>query len=217
MVSKPASESTPASASSAPEDSIGQRIAEKRTAKGLTHDGLSKLTKLFDEPSKAGIGRTTIRGYELGQYKPGTREIRLLCEALEVSPTWLILGETADVQGRHPGDVTPTRLPQTELQRFLVALSLLRIVDAKDRNTLYDLLHSLARLKLGENDYRTAILVPTEFGALLSDLWRDMKDGHPIDREKVTAAVKGYLPMLGDLELDQITTSLGSMLLSESN
>ncbi|WP_230678970.1 hypothetical protein, partial [Streptococcus pneumoniae] len=62
--------STPVAIGTSPEDQIGARIAQRRTAKGLNHDGLSKLTKLLDLPTNNGISRTTIRGYEVNLYKP---------------------------------------------------------------------------------------------------------------------------------------------------
>lgn len=194
-----------------PEDQIGARIAEKRLAKHLTHDGLAKLTKLYDEPAKSGISRTTIRGYEIGLYKPGTREIRLLCQALEVSPNWLIMGGEDETKSQSASIEAGQGLHQTELQKFLVALHLLRSLDAGEREIVYGVLHGLARLKLGENEYRAGIIVPAEFGALLSDVWKDMKDGQQPDQEKVSALAQAYLPMLEEIARKNLGGSLSNL------
>lgn len=72
-----------------PEDGIGDRIREARESMGLTQVGLATRTKLVD-PNGEGVSRTVIIGYEAGTYKPGAREIRILCEALSITPNWLL-------------------------------------------------------------------------------------------------------------------------------
>ena len=203
----------------APEDQIGARIAEKRLSKNLTHDGLAKLTKLFDDPanSKSGISRTTIRGYEVGLYKPGTRELRLLSQALEVSPNWLIFG------GPEPSPSVSTlieqghALEQTEVQKFFVALHLLRALDRAERDLLYNMLHGLAKLKVGETEYRAAVISHQEFGALVSDFWNDIKDGDQPDQERAQQLASAYMPLLEELVEKNLGRSLGSLLPKKSD
>lgn len=73
------------------DDGVGSRIRQAREGKGWTQLVLSNRTR-FDDPEKKGISRTVIVGYEAGTHKPGAREIRLLCEALHVTPNWLLFG-----------------------------------------------------------------------------------------------------------------------------
>lgn len=188
-------------ATQAPEDQIGARIAERRLSKNLTHDGLAKLTRLFDAPesSKSGISRTTIRGYEVGMYKPGTREIRLLSQALEVSPTWLIFGNSGEDRADAPSPGASAAQEQTGLQKALIAGKLLLAIDAGERELLYKLLHSMARLKLGETEYRSAVISPLEVGGLLSDMWSDMREGAEVDADRLQEFLKAYQPDLESL------------------
>lgn len=72
-----------------PEDGIGDRIREAREALGMTQTGLAGRSKVVD-PKGEGIARTVIVGYESGTHKPGTRELRILCETLNVTPNWLL-------------------------------------------------------------------------------------------------------------------------------
>lgn len=65
------------------EDGIGIRLKTAREAKGLSQSDLH---------NKTGLSRTVLINYEAGRHKPGTRELRLLCDALEVSPNHLIYG-----------------------------------------------------------------------------------------------------------------------------
>lgn len=160
----------------APEDSIGERIAARRHSKGLTHDGLAKLTKMLDRQGGTGISRTTIRGYEVGLYKPGTRELRLLSQTLEVSPSWLIFGDAAEAP--QPGaSGGADSMPLGELQKFVIALPLLQGLDPEQRQVVYTVLHSLARMKLGETEYRGHVIAMGELGGVLADAWTDLREG----------------------------------------
>jgi transcriptional regulator with XRE-family HTH domain len=62
---------------------VAAELARARANAGLSHSDLHRIT---------GISRTVLIGYEAGRTKPGTREIRLLCDALKVSPNRLIYG-----------------------------------------------------------------------------------------------------------------------------
>lgn len=83
----------------APEARIGERIREKRTELGLNVEELARLTKEYDYTSeKRGITASTLRRYEYetGGFKPGAREICLLCDSLDVSADWLVRGIEPD-------------------------------------------------------------------------------------------------------------------------
>jgi transcriptional regulator with XRE-family HTH domain len=72
------------------EDGIGNRLKAAREVKGLSQ---------IDLHNKTGLSRTVLINYEAGRHKPGVRELRLLCDALEVSPNQLIYGtEEPDYQ-----------------------------------------------------------------------------------------------------------------------
>ena len=65
-------------------DSISYEIKRAREKRDLTISDLSRLT---------GISRTVLFGYEGGRTRPGAREIRLIAQALRVSPNRLIFGD----------------------------------------------------------------------------------------------------------------------------
>lgn len=76
----------------APELKIGTRIQETRESLRMTQGELADLTKSLDSDEK-GISRAVISLYEAGTNRPSPREIRLLCEALQVTPNYLIYGD----------------------------------------------------------------------------------------------------------------------------
>lgn len=75
-----------------PEDGLGGRIKETREFKHITQGDLATLTLSLDSEEK-GISRAVISLYEKGTNRPSPREIRLLCEALKVTPNYLIYGD----------------------------------------------------------------------------------------------------------------------------
>lgn len=80
--------------SDVPEHGIGDRIRAAREARGLSQTALAQRTAMSDSTGK-GVGRTVLFGYESGKFRPGAREIRLICQALSITPNWLILGDDA--------------------------------------------------------------------------------------------------------------------------
>jgi transcriptional regulator with XRE-family HTH domain len=62
---------------------IAAELIRARTRAGLSHSELHRLT---------GISRPVLFGYEAGRTRPGAKEIRLLCDALKVTPNRLIYG-----------------------------------------------------------------------------------------------------------------------------
>lgn len=77
----------------APEHGIGDRIKEarQRPAYDLSVEALSRLCRESDGEGQ-GITPTTLLRYEQGKVFPGAREIRILCDALDVSADWLLFG-----------------------------------------------------------------------------------------------------------------------------
>lgn len=76
-----------------PEGEIGTRIREARLrpAYDLSIEALSRLCREYDRQGQ-GITATTLLRYEQGKVLPGAREIRVLCDALDVSADWLVFG-----------------------------------------------------------------------------------------------------------------------------
>lgn len=65
------------------ENDIGLRIKAAREAHKLSQ---------MDMHNRTGLSRTVLINYEAGRHKPGAREIRLICDTLQVSPNYLIYG-----------------------------------------------------------------------------------------------------------------------------
>jgi transcriptional regulator with XRE-family HTH domain len=74
-----------------PIDAIAAELRKAREASGASFSDLHRVT---------GLSRTTLHQYEAGTRKPGAREIRLLCDALNTTPNRLIYGTEEPFKGK---------------------------------------------------------------------------------------------------------------------
>lgn len=89
----------PAGPLESPESGIGKRLEFVRKQLGLSIEALARYTVPFDLRGKKGISPTSLLRYESGEYVPGAREIRILCDVFAASPRWLIYGELDNAGG----------------------------------------------------------------------------------------------------------------------
>lgn len=101
-----------------PELGIAERIKEarQRPENGLTIESLSRMCKLID-PAEQGISHQTLVKYEKGIVLPGSRELRILCDALAVSADWLLMGR--EKPGYITMDLALTNLGQMIQERIM--------------------------------------------------------------------------------------------------
>lgn len=128
----------------APEDGIGDRIRAARERRGLSQTATAARTKMVD-PAGKGVARTVLVGYEAGNFRPGAREIRLICEALSVSPNWLILGAE--------GTTAQASMEMVRSRDWTAAVRLaaaIAILKPHERAALQSLVLSLAGRQLGD-------------------------------------------------------------------
>lgn len=128
----------------APENSIGVRLRAAREARGLSQTALATRTKLIDSTGK-GVARTVLVGYEAGTFRPGAREIRLICQALSITPNWLILG--AEGSTEQASMELLRRREWTSAVRLAMAISILK---GHERGALQSLALSMAGRQLGD-------------------------------------------------------------------
>ena len=93
-----------------PEDKIAERIKKRREELRLNYEELARLTALYDAPDyKKGLTPAMLARYEKGlegkPVLPGARELRLLCDALDVPADWLLLGIDHKEQAHYATEV----------------------------------------------------------------------------------------------------------------
>lgn len=103
---------------------MGDRIRDRREKRNLTQEALSILTKYPEiDPEGRGLSRPSIVGYEQGKNLPDARGIRLLAMALDVTPSWLVLGKYDD----------PARVQSEEDPRQALIEALDRYTNRRDK------------------------------------------------------------------------------------
>lgn len=127
-----------------PEDGIGDRIRSARDARGLSQTALATRTRLVD-PNGKGVARTVLVGYESGNFRPGAREIRLICQALSVTPNWLVLGD--ELATNQASMETLRGRDWTNALRLAMAISILK---SHERAAFQSLVLSMAGRQLGD-------------------------------------------------------------------
>lgn len=128
----------------APENTIGVRLRAAREARGLSQTALAARTKMIDSTGK-GVARTVLVGYEAGTFRPGAREIRLICQALSITPNWFILG--AEGATEQASMELVRRREWTSAVRLAMAISILK---GHERGALQSLALSMAGRQLGD-------------------------------------------------------------------
>jgi transcriptional regulator with XRE-family HTH domain len=128
------------------EDGIGSRIRASREARGYTQTHLAGQTKSID-PLGQGISRTAIVGYEAEHSKPGAREIKLLCNALNITPNWLLYGEESIYETQAKDAIVKLAIDDsTYIFQIAMALAALK---QHERQSFSNLIFSMAGRELG--------------------------------------------------------------------
>lgn len=125
---------------------IGQRILEARNGLGWSQQALQNRSKMAD-PDQRGISRAVLSLYETGGSKPGAREIMLLCEALKVTPNWLIYGTDTPARALQ---ASMDFLRGSELQLSVRLAFAMIALDSVEREAFATLLFSSLTKKMGD-------------------------------------------------------------------
>lgn len=126
-----------------PEQTLGHRLKLVRE----THRKMSSV----ELHRKTGISKSSLTRYEKGDRTPGTSELRALCDALKVSPQFLIYGDEEQDFGPINTNVFDLEF---ESDRHFIALAtaLLQGLPRPDRTAFLQLMMSMFTSKVGEND-----------------------------------------------------------------
>lgn len=184
-----------------PEDEFPRRLAALREAKGLRHDTLSELTKIVDQ-QKRGIARTTLRGYEYGEYKPGIRELRILSQALGVTPNELIFGLREFDPFDASAHLTPAEgmvlgIPRALVQAWAQFGVAMFNADNPTRETVFKVAHDLVRARLGPVDYERIMGATREiFDTYVDDYLDRHPDGGAPTPEEAQQVIKRFFPII---------------------
>lgn len=154
---------------------IAAELARARSKAGLSHSDLHRLT---------GISRSVLFGYENGRTKPGAREIRLLCDALKVTPNRLIYGSD-DM----PFEAVTSPFPEWlefDSQDFgtVNATMLMMMLSKEERLALFTLAYSILEARRGKHELESAFYAMKIVGQVIGET-------NMLSRENLDAVGRG--------------------------
>lgn len=163
-------------------DSISFQLQSARVDAGLSIADLSKQT---------GISKTVLHGYERGRTKPGAREIRLLCAALQISPNRLLFG--TDEFDANPSEFTSFYRKvraRPELAALFYTMCMPLMASLMDEEEVMSLLRIVAGLMRARNPGASALLMTAAKEAMISLDSVTVADGSlKISQEELLALV----------------------------
>lgn len=139
---------------------VGERLKIAREERAFTQNVVANRTKMVD-PEKKGISRTAIIAYEQGTTRPGLREIKLLCEVLRITPSWLIYGTDSASAAGQPSMELFSLGRERDLDGVLRTSLALMALKGHEREAIQSLVLSLAGRQLG--DMRLSALVSADW------------------------------------------------------
>lgn len=128
---------------------IAAELAAARAKAGVSHSDLHRLT---------GISRSVLFGYENGRTKPGAKEIRLLCDALKVSPNRLIYGSDESQFKDEPSLIYEIGLDKSNTGEIGLA-TLMRMLNKEEHLALLTLTRSILVARHGKQVLDQAVSV----------------------------------------------------------
>lgn len=128
---------------------FGARLKAARETRQLSQAAVATRSKWAD-PEGKGLSRTALIGYEAGSSRPGTRELRILCATLTVSPNQLLFGSEAPVQTAHVALEGLSDVAGRSLRQAIELAFVLAALKGHERDALVSLTLSLAGRQLGD-------------------------------------------------------------------
>lgn len=120
-------------------DSFANELIRAREQMGLSVSELHRKTS---------ISRTVIQGYESGKYKPGTRELKLLCETLRITPNRLIFGTETPFEEK--GKLAKLVGDEKSAHQTVALSILFQMLTAVEKEAFINLMQSILEGRIGK-------------------------------------------------------------------
>lgn len=174
---------------------FGAALIKARDAKGFTQRQLADAS---------GVSLSAIKAYESGRNLPGARELREICQAVEVSPNRMLFGVEQPFSDRTTLDVL-MQATSTPLDEHLLPLrlgTLAVLLAPEERDALLTLATSLAIARHGDEAVRAALHQTDGLAVIARSLMKAtaeaQQSGTPIDVPGAIGEVERSLQTLTD-------------------
>jgi transcriptional regulator with XRE-family HTH domain len=145
---------------------FASELIKARQVKSYTQSQLS---------AQSGLSLSAIKAYESGRNMPGARELKQLCETLEVSANKLLFGTELPFQTRSWLDlITDASVEEDSVQRSRTGW-LLHLLSSDERQAIFTLIQSIAIARHGQPAVLEKILSSDMQMAMMTGMAEDAK------------------------------------------
>lgn len=132
---------------------------------------------------------SAIKAYEAGRNLPGARELRELCQALEISPNMLLFGtETPFAAKSFLNQLADSGSEDAHLTSARSSV-LLGLLASDERRAIFTLIHALAVARHGEQKVKETLLPVDAMVSLSREMARATRDAPASSMEISPAAI----------------------------
>lgn len=174
------------------EITFASELIKIRSERGLTQALLSQ---------KSGLSLSAIKAYESGRNMPGARELRELCQALQVSPNKLLFGTETPFAATTVANLLIDADTEDQLVKRMRLGMLSSLLSSDERASLHVLAESIAIARHGESKVRETIKVADLMAGMGRSLMQITRDSivtkKPIDTSDVERHLDEFMDRQG--------------------
>lgn len=174
------------------EITFASELIKIRSERGLTQALLAQ---------KSGLSLSAIKAYESGRNMPGARELRELCQALQISPNKLLFGTETPFAATTVANLLIDSDTEDQLVKRMRLAMLSSLLSSDERSSLYVLAESIAIARHGESKVRETLHVADGMAGLGRSLLQGTRDAlvtkKPIDPDAIARQFEEFMDRQG--------------------
>ncbi|MDO8769361.1 MAG: helix-turn-helix transcriptional regulator [Burkholderiaceae bacterium] len=172
--------------------SFASELIKARNELGLTQSQLA---------TESGISLSAVKAYESGRNMPGARELRNLCQAVQVSPNKLLFGRELPFESRSVMNALADTESENDGVARMRATMVLYMLAADEREALLTLAKSLAIARHGEEEVRKQILGADLLTGMMREIMEQTRTatatGRPVDTAAFGQNLENFMDRQG--------------------
>lgn len=146
-------------------------------ARGELHLTQSQLAE------SSGLSLSAIKAYEAGRNMPGARELRELCQALQVSPNKLLFGTELPFEKRTLANMLVDSVSEDEHVTTARSMILLLLLARDEQDAVLTLARSIAIARLGVEKVNEHLKVADVFAGIGQEFGKQTRDAVNADKK----------------------------------
>jgi transcriptional regulator with XRE-family HTH domain len=173
---------------------FSSELIKARAELGLTQSQLAE---------RSGLSLSAVKAYEAGRNMPGARELRELCQALQVSPNKLLFGKELPFEEKSIANLLIEGTPEDVQVTSTRTALLLSLLASDERASVATLVRSLAIARQGVAKVDEAVIAADLMSAMGRELTRQtgvaMKTGEDVNPTEFVENMEGFMDRQGHI------------------